>query len=469
MEPAVAACALLGAVAGVAAGVLPGLHVNGMAAALLALAPAAGAPGVAFLVCALAASPFGLALSATFLGGAEEDALPAEVLAREGRGAEACALLAWGAFAGLALALPLALLLRGLLVPLGPLLARGMPWLLLAIVAVLVLTETRRLPLRRAWLVAPWGEREAAGPLRRHPRRRARLRVGPLRVRDPHGLLHDAPEGEETRVRVARGWAAPTRWGGRLAALGVLVLAGLLGLAAFRLGAASPLGLPASPLLPLLAGLFALPGLVRGLRAARPPRPARLRPPRPPRGEVLRVAAPGALASCMVGLAPGVSASHVALALPRARTPERALLQVGAVGGGAVVFTLLAWHALGKARSGALVVADALAPRAPWTTWAPTPALLHEAALVLAAAGLACLLARLASRPLARLPTPRPLCAVGLAALVLSVALLNGVLGLAELAVAGLVGESPRRLGVRRSHAMGVILVPALLRAWGLA
>jgi TctA family transporter len=288
-------------------------------------------------------------------------------------------------------------------------------------------------------------------------------------VLDPHGLLDGAAEGEPVTVQAEASWEAPSRWMGRAAALGMLLLSGALGLAAFRLGASSPLGIPASPLLPLLAGLFALPGLVRALLRPAPAARTRLRAPRPARGELLKGAGPGAAVSSLLGLAPGVSASHVALLLPQPRTPERALLRIAAINGGAVAFTLLAWHALGKARSGALVAAEAMAAPAPWPAWAPTPSILEEAALVLGAATLACLLARAASGPVARLVAAgggRALSLAGVATLLAAVALFNGALGLAELAVAGLVGETVARVGVRRGLAMGVILLPAMARAW---
>ena len=471
MDAAVAAAALAGAVAGLAASAVPGLHVNALSVAALALAPSAGAPGVAFLVGALAASPFGLAVTGTLVGATGEDdalqALPAQRLAREGRAAEAVALQAWGALAGLLLAVPLAALAQPALRWLAPRLPDALPWLLALVVALLVAAERRRLPLARVLVVVPWrqGTRRVAGAKRGG-------RVGRRRVLDPHGLLADAPEGARVEVRCEPRWEE-RRAGGRLAALALLALSGLLGLAAFRLGARSPLGLPASPLLPLLAGLFALPELAAMLRARRAPRVrAALRAPRVRLRDLARAAAPGAAASALLGLVPGVSASHAALLAPRARAPEDRLVRLAAVNGGAVVFTLLAWHALGKARSGALVAAQAWAPPAPWRAGAaPPPAVLEEAALALAAALAACLLARGLALPAARAlgRTPRAWAAGALAVVVAMTALTTGALGLAELAVAGLVGELPRRWGLRRGHLMGVILVPSLLRAWGLA
>lgn len=468
--------ALLGAVAGFCASALPGFHVNTLAILLLAAAPQAGAGGVAFLVAALAASPFGLALSSTFLGGSSDESalssLPAHAMAREGRGVEAVALQAWGALLGMLLALPLAFAMRGLLVPLAPRLPALMPWLLLGIVVLLVASESARPAVHARRVVVPWrdGTRLLRGPLSREPR----LRVGRALVEDPHGLLEGAADGEvvEARVETLRVPGALSPVVGRALAVGVLLLSGALGWAAFRLGAASPFGLPASPLLPLLAGLFAAPELLDACRRTGRAPAARLGAPRVRLRELLRPALPGAAASSALGLAPGLSGSHAALLAPRSRTPEQALVTLAAVNGGAVVFTLLAWHALGKARSGALVAAQQYAAPAEWSTLAPPVAVLREAALVVLAASAACLLARALSRPVARSAASVGASRLALGGLVLlagAVAAFTGWLGLLVLAVAALVGLTTKRAGVRRSHAMGVILVPALLRAWSIA
>lgn len=438
MDAAIVALALAGACGGVAAMALPGVHVSALALAVLALAPGSGPRGAAFLLGALAGAPFGLALGGTFLGATSDDealaSLPAHAMAREGRAAQAVALQAWGAFAGLAMALPLALAVRPLLA-LVPWSA-ALPWLLLGILVLLVVTEKARPRVHRRWREVP-----AAGPSRK-----GRVEREAYWVRGP--------------------WSAPA--GMALAAL-VLALSGWLGWLALRIGSSSPLGLPSSSLLPLLAGLFAVPSLVGLLRSrdARRPR-ARLRVPRPPRGELLPRAAPGALVASLLGLVPGVTASHVATLLPPARTPERALARLGAVNGAAVVFGLLAWHALGKARHGALLAAQRLAPPTPWPGWAPPSSVVDEAALVLLAAGAACLLARFLAAPLARAP-PRPLAAMGLALVVGMTLATCGAWGLAVLGVGAAVGQAPRRLGVRRGLLMGCVLVPALLRAWGAA
>lgn len=465
MDASLLILALAGAVAGVAAMATPGVHVNALALGVLALAPHSGAHGVWFLLGALAGAPFGLALGTTFLGASTEDgamaSLPAHALAAEGRGAQAVALQAWGAFVGLALALPLAFAVRPLLTWLP--LAALLPWLLLAVILLLVLSERARPRVHRHWTIVPWRARHVRGKLGAH------LKVGRYQLRDPHRLLEHAAVGDEVAVDIEASWQKGplSRAAGMALAALVLSLSGWLGWVALRMGASSPLGLPASALLPLLAGMFAIPSLLTMLHA-QPAALVRLRVHAPPRGELLKRAAPGALAASLLGIVPGVTASHAAALAPRAEHPERALLTLGAVNGAAVVFGLLAWHALGKARHGALLAANRLAPATPWHTWAPPTSILDEAALLLLSAATACLLVRVLSRPAARAP-PRALARVGLALVVLMTAVTCGAWGLAVLLVGTLVGRVPARLGVRRSLLMGAILVPTALRAWGLA
>lgn len=467
MDAGLLILALAGAAAGLAASALPGMHVNGLALLVLATAPRWGEPGVAFLLGALAAAPFGFALSATFLGSEDH---PAGALAREGRGSEAVALQCWGAFAGLLVALPLAALAQPALAALAPRLSAVVPWLLAAIILGLVVSEPTRPPTRRVLVVVPWPSREVGGVLARDG---DAWRVGARRIEDAHGLLDERSIGHRVVLRVEARWKRGplSRAAGAALALAALALAGGLGLVALRMGAASPVGLPASALTPLLAGLFGAPALIELWRSrdASFPR-ARLRAPRARIRDLLRPALPAAAASSILGIAPGLSPSHAALLAPRSREPERALVAMGALSGGAVVFAVLAWHVLAKARQGALVAAQVLAPATAWTGGAPPTALLDEAAMLLAAAAAACLAARAASGAFAALLArvrPRRVATSGLALLSMAVALSTGAWGLAVFAAAALVGLAIAHVGVRRGLAMGCILVPVALRAWG--
>src|SRR5207247_1729987 len=129
--------------------------------------------------------------------------------------------------------------------------------------------------------------------------------------------------------------------------------------------------------------------------------------------------------------------------------------------GGRALADRLARLAVAPAPRGALR-RPRLARRAPGHA-APGPL-----APALAAAAVACLAVRSVSTRIAALPV-KPLAWGGLALVVSASVATCGAWGLALLCVAGLVGVVPARLGVRRSLCMGAILVPALVRAWGVA
>lgn len=493
MEPLVAfAAATLGALLGFAASLVPGVHVNTLAALALAAATAGLlAPGPApalALVAAFAASAFAAPVAGAFLGAPSEEsaaqALPAHRLLAEGRGAEASDLAALGTFGGLALGLALSAALRPVLGPplgLYAWIERAMPVLLLAIALAIVLSEKKRVPYRRAFRVWPFGEARLVGVLQREAPeagpdgepRKARVSVvvrsRAVPVVDPLGDLDAVSDGESVDLRGERlrvEGPASRALGIALGAV-VLLLAGALGLLAFRLGARSPLGLPASPLLPLLAGLFGAPALLETLRE----RPARVR------GQLVggakeawpRVAGAVALGTAPgagIGLFPGLTAAHAGaagLALTPDRESERVLLVLGAANGAGVAFSLLAFTTLDRPRAGALLAAGHLEPARPFLLYA-------FVALAAACAGyfLARAVAVALARAAGRVPE-RALAGGVLALLVASTAAFTGALGLVMLATATAIGSLPLAWGVKRSHAMGVILVPVLARLWGLA
>ncbi|MFC7226767.1 tripartite tricarboxylate transporter permease [Salinirubellus salinus] len=249
--------------------------------------------------------------------------------------------------------------------------------------------------------------------------------------------------------------------GGVRGALGGVVavaLSGALGQVALPLSPDAPL--PGSVLAPLFAGLFGAPVLLDAMRGTGVPRQGGTSIELE-RRTLAGLGATGSLAGAIVGYLPGVSSAIAATAALSA-TPGRYgargfLVTTSGVNTSNSVFALFALVALGSPRTGVLVAFEA--------TGAPLdlPLLLGSVALASVAGFL--LVLSVGDRYLDRVGRVDPrwlsLAVLGLLA-VLSGAFAGGV-GLVLFVVATLVGLVPIRLGVRRAHLMGVLLVPLAL------
>lgn len=487
----VALAALAGGLVGAAAGIVPGLHPNTLAVLAIGALPALGGDASMALVAGLVAMgiahQFTSLLPGGFLGAPAPDdglrALPAQAMLHEGRAHEAVQLAArgtlWGAGFGLALVLPLRLLL-------GPQ-GEGYTWLepalpvvLGAIAAILLLTETAALPWRRALAAEPFAPRDAPrveGALLE--RRDLLLRVatpqGQRWVHDRLGLLDGAALGAivRPRGRWVRVEGPGSRALGIAAAALVFVLAGGVGLAAMQLATPSPMGFPGSPMFPLLTGLFGLPSLLLALGSGPIP-PQRERPEVEPASVVARASASGAACGALVGLLPGMSSSAatvLAMVVSPARSQERILVALNAAGASAAIITVAAYVLVQRARSGAMLAVAEVLPPEPWSALVPPQllALLALGCVAGIAVGYPATLSvgRLAARVVHAVPYAA-LSAGIVVALVALVLVATGPLGLAVLAVATCVGLLPWRWGLRKGHLMGCTMVPLLLSGMGL-
>ena len=436
--------ATLGAMAGMGTGLVPGVHVNNVALALLAAEPAiagaladrvGGADAIAlltaFLVAAAVAHGFAGLLPSVFLGVPDAktalSVLPGHRLLQRGRGAEAVVLAARGALLAVPLSLLLLLpfrLLLGSPVDAYARLRTLVPFLLLLLVVLLVATEGGRAHRRQA-------------------------------------------------VR-SRAWAVV-----------LFVLAGVLGGVVLRPGFLSdtwrPLPLPTESLVlfPLFTGLFGLPTLILGARRTARLPPQDLGPPDPlPDWRQTRALASGTLAGASVSWFPGLggaSATVVAQLLARGEPAgddvdgdREFLFAAGAASTATTVFTFATLFVVLRARSGVAAAIATLADPVPVWVRIPFPPPLFAAlllAVVLAAAIAYMTTVRLA-RPFAilagRVPYPRIVRSV-LLALVAAVFLVVGPVGLLVLGTATALGLLPPLVGVRRVHLMGCLVLPLLV------
>jgi putative membrane protein len=258
----------------------------------------------------------------------------------------------------------------------------------------------------------------------------------------------------------------------------VLALAGALGLAAGRFPVRALLDAPASPLLPLLSGLFGAPPLLEMLRS-RPRLPDQRPAERPTAGVRRRVRGgvlAGVLASGATALLPGMTAAVAASAARAGRRGEDdarpVLATLAAIAGSQPVWGLGVLALSSRARSGLAVAVQEAWPVGAWSVGAPPPALEWLLLAMLAGALVGHLLASLAARTatgrLLRVP-PARLALVALSALVLAVTVLSGPGGLALLAIATALGLLPLACGAGRLQLTACLLVPVLAHRLGLA
>lgn len=404
----------LGSLVGLATGLVPGLHVNTLVALTAGLLPVAGPHAALGLVAVGVVHTFVGILPATYLGAPGDDTalvvLPAHRLLQEGFGPGAVHLSAHASLLALVLAVALVLPYKWLLLEPG----RGL----------------ERLDAATPLLVA--------------------------------GVIVLLVLQERLRGRRAV-----------LGAASVLGLSGCLGLVAARAPVRALLDVPATPLLPLLAGLFGLPALLVALQnGAAVPRQAVLRRPlsrTAPRGTVGATLL-GTGAAAWTAVLPGLTAA-VATALtplPRRDDPRPVVAALSAVNTAHATLALAVLWITGRPRTGLAQALGGLLPVTAWERGAPPSPLVWVLGAALAAGILGHLgtlaLDRCIAARIHRVP-PRALNAAGLVLVSGLLVVLSGPVGVMVGAVATLVGLLPLAFGIRRVHLVGALLVPVLIHA----
>jgi putative membrane protein len=298
---------VVAAAIGLATGLIPGLHVNTIAviaATSLAINPTIA---VALVIIGVVHTVVSI-LPTTYLGAPGEDtasaALPAHQMLQQGRGPEAIRISVYASVLALVLVVTLLFPVK---------------WLL---------TEPLDFaPVLATWL--PWILLGVLGLLLFQDRRKG-----------------SAGLGKAILVMAAAGVIATTSWGWPTS---------------------NPWQIQASPLLPLLTGLFAAPSL---LHAAARRRPMPTQPPCVPIGTGRNLTA-GVLVSAGTAVLPGLTAA-VATAIVQAggaSGPRRVIATLSAVNTAHLGFALVMFWLIGATRSG---LADAAGPALRVRPWAGT-------------------------------------------------------------------------------------------------
>lgn len=123
-------------------------------------------------------------------------------------------------------------------------------------------------------------------------------------------------------------------------------------------------------------------------------------------------------------------------------------------------------YIISRSRSGATLALKMMYPIETWSSLEPTSDFIRLLAVTLAAGLLAMPMMRYVGRGMLRLHAAIPLQQMVMGVILFVVALVwlsTGFVGIGVLIVGTIIGLLPPRIGIRRSHGMGIILVPIMI------
>ena len=472
---------LAGIIMGTLTGLIPGFHVNNVALILLALSPTLLSIGIPLSAVATLIVSCGTVhtflnyIPSALIGAPDGDTalslLPGHRMLLAGHAAKGVAYSARGSQLGLLLSLPLIIVARIVFGPemgLYQEMCDALPWIILVISALLLITETTRL----TW---------------------------PKWMRD----LSGGKLGEDSR------------FAGFIAATGFFLLAGMYGWAVFALPARSPVGMPnASLLLPSLAGLFGIANLIDIYATTSELPPQKDDWELPPAGPLIVPCFWSAVAGGCMGVLPGMTAAQATVLVMGGRNVvakaqgkegygmdfENGMLPVlsheeilerarreaageviedphseqdleiiailSAVNTAVTVMVLGFLYIIGRSRSGATLALKMMYPIDKWVANEPSADFVRLLAVCVASGLIAVPLMFKVGKGILKLHELIPLQTMVLSVIIfvtILVYLSTGWIGIGVLIVGVVMGLMPPRMGIRRSHGMGIILVPIMI------
>jgi len=432
---------LLGVITGIATGLLPGLHVNNVALIFLSLSGSIVA-GLSFLfnygiteqfilvlicvyITAVATSHvFHDIIPSTFLGAPEEETalsvLPAHSLLMEGKGYEAVYLAVTGSFGAILFCLIAIYLIR--FVVGSPLFLyasiRGiMLWVLLAVTLLMITTEKGRIEIFRKKGITP-------------------------------SIL------------------------GILFAAFIFIISGIFGLVIFNLPLDSPIGLSSPALFPALAGMFGTPTLLTSL-FTNPKIPLqvieKIRFDKKAKKSSLLSVITGSIAGVLVSIIPGTSSSTgtiIAMTVRGESDKKQTIITLAAVNAACAFSVTIFLFVILRARSGATIAIGELMALEEWADIMMPTNLTYLLIAMLLGAMLSYFLSLKIGKIFAKHVSNLPyslIVKITLTFVTILVFLFTGLMGLVIMLVATFIGLLPVQWGVRRSHCMGILMIPIIL------
>lgn len=416
----------LGFLLGIISGLTPGIHVNNFALLLVAMSPYFQSIGFAPFYIAVVILSNSIAhtfldiIPSIFLGAPEPDTalavLPGHALLMEGRGAEAVRLSALGSAGAVVVSLLMALPMGYFFMNIYGAINDYIGWILVLIVVLMIATEN--------------GE---------------------------------VIEGQGSLVHLKF----------KLYAILLFFISGMLGVFAFdNAGLMQPLvkfGEP-SILLPLLSGLFGASMLIISLmtKSEVPPQQKTCRFTLP-RKRIVRGMVAGSAAGSFVAWLPGVSSTVgtiIARLIVRDEKDEESskefMVSISSANTANAVFSLIALYIIGKARSGAMVSIDKLVNINEWELSVIVILLIVIVYVSVISYYTTIFLGDRISGFLSGINYSK-LSATVLAGLSLMVFMFTGWFGFAVFLISIPIGMTASYAKIRKTHAMGVIMLPVIM------
>jgi putative membrane protein len=252
----------------------------------------------------------------------------------------------------------------------------------------------------------------------------------------------------------------------------IFLVAGLFGYLILKIDVASPFGLPATVLFPALGGLFGVATLLDSVRTNTGIPEQQISEPVLDKRETMKSVATGSVAGSTVGFLPGLSsgvATVVAMLFRKEPEREQVIVTLSAINTTNSFFVLVALFLILRPRSGAAIVVNQMIPVEHWSGLIMPGSLIYLilASIVAAILGffLTLYIGKKFANMLSKIPY-RKIVGTIIIFIIVMVFAFTGVLGLFILAVSTCIGMMPPYFGVRRSHAMGVLLVPVIIMLW---
>jgi len=432
---------VLGVIVGIATGLLPGLHVNNIALILLSLSGSIVAfcnpmysYGISgqfifilisgFIIAVSVSHTFHDVIPTTFIGAPEEDTaltvLPAHALLLQGKGYEAVALSALGSYGAIVVCLILVYPIRFIIgnpLFLYSTLQEIMVWVLVAISILMLATEKARI--------------------------------------DEFGT-----EGKKPAIA------------GILFATFVFFLSGIFGLVILDFQLDSPIGLDAPVLFPALAGLFGVPTLLNSLmtKPVIPPQIIeKLKLNKEGKKSSILSAITGSLAGILVSIIPGITSSTGTILAMNAREGsgnEQTIVTLSSVNTASAFSVIIVLFIILRPRSGAALAVNELISVEEWSSIILPQDLIYLLMFLILAGSLSYFLTlqvgKVFAKHFANIPYSK-LVTSTIAMITILVFLFTGILGVLVLISATSIGFLPIYWGVRRSHCMGLLLIPIII------